>query len=44
LQGDYFGGITNQMCETKGLKTPKQRDESKLKQSIDIEKNKDVGH
>jgi hypothetical protein len=44
LQGDYFGGITNQVCEAKGLKTPKQHHESKLGQSIDNEKNRDVGH
>ncbi len=44
LQGDYLGGITNQVCEAKGLKTPKQHDESKLGQSTDIEKNRDVGH
>jgi hypothetical protein len=44
LQGDYLGGITNQVCEAKRLKTPKQCDESKLGQSTNVEKNRDVGH
>jgi len=44
LQEDYLGGITNQVCEAKGLKTPKQHHESKLGQSTDIEKNRVVGH